>query len=337
MLRWLRFGLGALALLYLALLLGLFGLRAVGAARSGWPALLLEALPYLFLPAPFLCVSAVALRSRTALVLAAVPLATFAYLYGPRLAPRRAVEAAGPDFRVLSFNVGAARGLGQPEPIARTVRAANADLVCLVEAREDTPGTVGAALGDSHPYRADGGSVFVFSRLPLLNPRRGPLRSGAHDSLLVDVVLGDRLLTLAVVHLQRTDEYPGLGRGFPALLRAASGYRTDRRDAAAADLAALLHDVGAPLVLVGDFNLTEWSHSYQRLTADLEDSHLEAGQGFGHTYPTTLRSVVPGLALPLLRIDYVFHSTDLVALRAWVGPDGSSDHLPVLADLAFRY
>jgi endonuclease/exonuclease/phosphatase family metal-dependent hydrolase len=41
-------------------------------------------------------------------------------------------------------------------------------------------------------------------------------------------------------------------------------------------------------------------------------------------------------SVPLLRIDYVFHSAELVALHAAAGPDGGSDHLPMAARLAFR-
>jgi vancomycin resistance protein VanJ len=34
------------------------------------------------------------------------------------------------------------------------------------------------------------------------------------------------------------------------------------------------------------------------------------------------------------RVDYIWHTPDLVALEAWVGADAGSDHLPVLARLA---
>jgi endonuclease/exonuclease/phosphatase family metal-dependent hydrolase len=37
---------------------------------------------------------------------------------------------------------------------------------------------------------------------------------------------------------------------------------------------------------------------------------------------------------PLVRIDYVWHTPDLRALRCQTGPDGGSDHLPLQAELA---
>jgi endonuclease/exonuclease/phosphatase (EEP) superfamily protein YafD len=36
------------------------------------------------------------------------------------------------------------------------------------------------------------------------------------------------------------------------------------------------------------------------------------------------------------RIDYVFHSTDMVAVSATTGDYGGSDHRPVIAKLDFR-
>jgi vancomycin resistance protein VanJ len=336
MLRWLRRGLAALALLYLAALATLLGLVASGSAREGWPALLREMMLFLFVPVPFLLLAALLVRARAALVLISLPIALFAVLYAPQFVPRAQAAAAGPSFRVLSFNVGAARGLGQPGPVLRAVREVEPDIVCLVEARTDSLNTIGAALLDAYPYQAGSDTVFIFSRFPLLNARSDLLRTGAHDSLLVDVEVGDRLVALAAAHLLRIDAYQGLGRGLGPLLRAGSVYRTDRRDGATAELAALMRDLGGPRLLVGDFNMTQWSHSYGQLSAELRDSHLEAGWGFGHTYPTALLAGLPRLSVPLLRIDYIFNSADLVVLRAGVGPDGGSDHLPVVADLAFR-
>ena len=329
-----RFGLGVLALLYAAALAAFFGMLASGSARAGWPALLREMMLPLFIPLPVLLAAGLILHARAALALTLLPLALFVHFYGPHFVPKAPAMAAGPRLRVFSFNVGAARGLGPPEAVVGAVRAADADVVFLVEARRDSLDTIGVALIDAYPHQAGSSSVFAFSRFPLLQPRGGQLRSGAHDSLLVDAELEGRLVAFAGVHLLRTEAYAGLGRGLSPLLHAARQYRTDRRDAAAAELAALLRQIGGSVVLVGDFNMTDWSHSYKEITADLQDAYLEAGWGFGHTYPTASRTL--GLSVPLLRIDYIFHSADLAALRAWVGPDGGSDHLPIVADLAFR-
>ena len=60
------------------------------------------------------------------------------------------------------------------------------------------------------------------------------------------------------------------------------------------------------------------------------DSFSEVGWGVGHTfYP-------PQLPFPIQRIDYVWHSEDFRATQAYVGEDGGSDHLPIVAKLRLR-
>jgi vancomycin resistance protein VanJ len=336
MLTWLRDGVQAFATLYLGGIAAARGARALGSERAGWPAFLRELELLLFAPLPLLLIVAMVLRARGAVVVLLVPLTVLTFLIGPRFAPKAPAPAGGPHIRVLSFNVGAARGLTRPAAVVQAIRASGPDVVCLVEAPANTEATIGDALRDTYPHQAGSASVFVFSRFPLTDARMGVLRNGAKDSLQATLELDNRLIGLTAVHLQRVDAFPGLGSGPMPLLRAARGFATDARDAAVNEVVPLLRREGGTQVLVGDFNLTPTSQAHQRLSAELQDAFYEAGWGLGHTYPTVARS--PGLVVsfPLVRIDYIFHSRDLVASRAWVGADGGSDHLPVIADLAFR-
>jgi endonuclease/exonuclease/phosphatase (EEP) superfamily protein YafD len=319
---------------YLAGLSTFFWMVGSGQASAGWPALLRELLLYLFLPLPFLVAAGLMLRARMVIAWSLLPIVPFLYVFGPQFSPRAPVEADGARMRVFSFNVGAARGLGQLGPVLDAVLRADADVVVLVEAREGSLNTIGAALAGTYLYQAGSKSVYIFSRLPLADARSGIVRSGAHDSLVAQVQLGGRLIDVAAVHLLRTEAYEESGSRVPSLFRTARQYQTAERDAAAAELSANLSRTGRPAVLAGDFNMTASSRSYDLVAARFEDSFREAGWGFGHTYPSALNSL--GVSLPLLRVDYIFHSPELVALRAMVGPPGGSDHLPLIADLATR-
>ncbi len=81
--------------------------------------------------------------------------------------------------------------------------------------------------------------------------------------------------------------------------------------------------------------MTDQSENYARLVhAGLTDAFRAAGQGFGFTWPATLHDAYLSPP-PLARIDYIFHTPHFYPRRAWVGPAIGSDHLPVLAELAW--
>ena len=78
-------------------------------------------------------------------------------------------------------------------------------------------------------------------------------------------------------------------------------------------------------VLAGVFTLSEYMHKpYKRLTDVLIDSYNTRGFGIGATYPT---------GLPLIRIDYIFSTPDLVPVFARSIPTPYSDHAIVVTDL----
>lgn len=93
-----------------------------------------------------------------------------------------------------------------------------------------------------------------------------------------------------------------------------------------------------PVIVVGDFNSTDQSDVYAVLTGKLTEAHRAAGWGFGHTFPA-YTGWFRGLPIipRQMRLDMVFYSDAFVAVASRVGTtSGESDHLPVLAKLAWR-
>lgn len=86
-----------------------------------------------------------------------------------------------------------------------------------------------------------------------------------------------------------------------------------------------LADGPASAVVVGDLNATARSPEVRVLLGTLRDAWA-AGRGDGYTHRTER---------PRRRIDYVLHTPDLVAERAYVVGGDGSDHLAVVADLSF--
>jgi vancomycin resistance protein VanJ len=97
------------------------------------------------------------------------------------------------------------------------------------------------------------------------------------------------------------------------------------RSAQAEDLLSWTRELDAPVIVAGDFNTPPFGSIYGGLTGRYRDAFAEAGRGWGYTYPARL---------PLLRIDYIFHSTAWSTLSAETAPPAGSDHRAVFAELA---
>lgn len=84
-----------------------------------------------------------------------------------------------------------------------------------------------------------------------------------------------------------------------------------------------------PTILLGDFNATAASVVYRELTGALVDARLSAPK------PRQPTSTFPS-ALPVLRIDHVFVSPDMIIKSAFAPYDPltrrASDHLPLVVD-----
>jgi vancomycin resistance protein VanJ len=326
----LRLGVAGAAVAYVAALALYLAAVAGGVAMNGWLGTVRELALYLFVPLPALLLAGLLLRARRTLLLLLLPTAAFLALYGGQFVPRATAAAAGPAFRVLTFNVAAGRGYGQAEPVVQLIRSVAPDLVALQEVRADALDTIGAALRESYPYQGRSADGVILSRAPLLETYALRPETGAHEGLVAEAVIGDRVVTLVNAHPYLPTQYSHWRR---AGLDLARSYSTSARNAAVADLLDYLQTVDGPRVLVGDFNMSASSFAHDLLTTQLRDAYQEAGWGFGHTVPANLEPAAPAISLPLFRVDYIFHSSELAARRAWVGPYTNSNHLPVIADL----
>lgn len=98
-----------------------------------------------------------------------------------------------------------------------------------------------------------------------------------------------------------------------------------------------------PVILAGDFNMTDLTEDYGRIAAQYHDAYRQVGWGMGFTfpdqrYPNALSGAPFNRELPFppwMRLDYVFYSAPLRAAEAHVWPDsGGSDHRPLWVRLA---
>jgi endonuclease/exonuclease/phosphatase family metal-dependent hydrolase len=105
-----------------------------------------------------------------------------------------------------------------------------------------------------------------------------------------------------------------------------SNNRAERLDQAKR-VVELLGGSEQPTVLVGDLNARPRARAISTLTAHWRDTWTEVGVGRGYTFRADK---------PTARIDYVLHSSAVLARAAEVITTYGSDHLPVFAEFSLR-
>ena len=275
--------------------------------------------------------------------LAALPaLIAFIVYYGPLLAPKSIAAPEGArELSVLTYNLHAE--WSQFEPMAALIREANADVVALQELGAPAAQYFAERLSELYPYQAlhtDSQEFIigqgVLSRYPIVEDRYLTEKYGQQRTVL-DV--GGRRVVLYNVHPTAPFARQSGTLVFDAQDRGASLHSV-------LELAARETD---PLILAGDFNMTDRTADYARVTERYRDAFRQTGQGLGFTLPdySTPQAFAFAVRLPdwlklswlpvplLTRIDYVFHNEAFASLDAKVWPtSGGSDHRPVFARLA---
>jgi vancomycin resistance protein VanJ len=176
----------------------------------------------------------------------------------------------------------------------------------------------------------------VFSRYPLTKLTSKHLFELGWQIQIMRVQVGERTFILYNCHPLSSNimHYLHYGQSVPLEVR----YSFDIRTTLIKQLITDMAERTEPIMVVGDFNSTPQSDVYRILSEKLLDSQQEAGWGFGHTFPSRLINFRSLPLFPrLIRIDMILHSQDFVALSNYVSTaHGESDHLPVVAQLAWK-
>ena len=315
-------GIAVLALLWLAGIQGIWwlDLANVFALCLFVPLLLLAPIAWLF--------PAQRLRGATALVVVA-----FFGLFGSRFIPPAAQLTGGAPLQLATFNLHYGIDEAQLSDRIAAIRAQHADVIALQELSIPAAAAIQRELIREYPYQALAPSesftgMGVISRyaLELLPPppqlaaQLALVRVGSVDVTLINVSLTSPELKQRRLPIVRWVK--GLG-----------GYRTSKRSRDVKRLLQLIDQVRGPLVVAGDFNLSDREADYSQFAARLHDAYRETSWGFGHTYPNSLRLAGVPIALPLTRIDYIWSAGGVVPAATWVACGSESDHCMVIADV----
>ena len=243
------------------------------------------------------------------LIMGAVNVFLVAPLYLDDPAP-----AASPEtIRIVSFNVGAGRA-DQAE-ILDWMSDTPPDLVFLLESTEEwiaampTNGT-GYSVGNQIPDdRAYGISVLGRGATGVEQLRLGVTRDPV---VRVAATIGEEAVVVYAVHPRPPDS--------PAT--------ADARDSLFAELATLVTAETTPVIVIGDFNATSWSHAFRKFEGDTGLVNSQRGFGLSATWPTSM-------PITLIPLDHMMHSDSLTTVSRHVGPDLGSDHMPLTVEVSW--
>ncbi|MGQ5261225.1 endonuclease/exonuclease/phosphatase family protein [Micromonospora sp. ZYX-F-536] len=315
-----------LVLAALALLLGLILLlHAQIPNRIGNLGSLVETfLPWFGLLIPVLLIGALWRRSASAVAALLLPAVVWLNLFGGLLVDK---SRPGGDLTVAQQNVNA----NNPDPAgtARDLAAAGADVLALVELSPQAAGTYERELANAYPYHTVQGTVGLWSKLPLSDSQPVDIRMDAgplaatkpaditmayNRALRATVVTDQGPLAVYVAHLGSVRVNPR------------AGFWTAHRDRNAWALGeAVAAERNERVVLLGDLNGTMDDRVFGSITSRLRSAQVEAGDGFGFTWPATF---------PVVRIDQIL-VRGVKPESSWVLPATGGDHLPVAASISW--
>ncbi|MCS7001795.1 MAG: endonuclease/exonuclease/phosphatase family protein [Dehalococcoidia bacterium] len=270
---------------------------------------------YLFFPLAAVAVVAAVTRSRAVVAALGLAVGVAIAMFGPGLVS--ALPDAPNDARqitVYSWNILATNR--DVEGIRARILASDAAIVALQElsfAQADALQS-DTALTERYPYRVVRPArgflgMATFSRYPIMQ----------HGELTLPPLIWTRLAidddqTLLVVNAH---PLPGVidwirVAGVPL---APLNYDPARRDEQLDRVTAVLATTrrpNEPVLLVGDFNVSEREPIYRTFTRELTDAHAVVGLGPGNTWKSWF---LIGLPVAIIRIDYLFSSPELTPLR----------------------
>ncbi len=217
--------------------------------------------------------------------------------------------------RAMLINVNTQRG--SPSRVIAAIRRENPDIVVLEEISDKWVEALGPIL-ESYAIRKiqtrdDNFGIGLLSRVPCVSTQVVYMGEAEVPSILTEATLEGRRLILVATH-----PLPPGGPNY-------SAYRNEQLEVVARRVAAM----DGPVLLLGDLNVTPWSHYYRRFVSTSGLSDAATGRTIMPTWPTFC-------SLLWIQIDHCFHSDEIDIGATRVGENVGSDHYPLIVDFALR-
>jgi vancomycin resistance protein VanJ len=290
----------------------LIGLWLLTGERISFIRVFINLLPPLLLPGIIALPIGILLRKWRPVLLVLPSVLMFLALYGTAFIPK-SPSAEEANLTVLSYNILAVNA--DFSGVETLIRESNADVVAMQEMRSGMFNFLQENLADTHPYvvgHETETSTVIFSRFPI---RESSITFPTYAIL----DMNGRDIIVYAIHL------PVPTGGYFSSER-----RSERLDIVLEEVA----DDAMPQILLGDFNMSDATQDYRRMAQRFTDVYRQTQMGFGTTFPNWvgINRDIHGWT-SLIRLDYVFVSSDIIPIDARVIYSGMSDHFGIVARL----
>lgn len=181
----------------------------------------------------------------------------------------------------------------------------------------------------------------IFSKYPILSTEHQKYKNTHNGSMFCDISIKEKIIRVVNCHLQTSNinqkkqEIEDLKQIFAPRIFAKAiqnlfktiTNNSSHRSKQALAINEIVQNTKYPIFVCGDINETPSSFVYSEVKGDLKDGFKEAGKGFGATYKKLFG---------LIRVDYIFHSSEVECVNYLVEKADYSDHHPVFGFYSFK-
>ena len=225
-----------------------------------------------------------------------------------------------------------------PETLVELLLNRTPDLVFLQEVTEIHEEEAFPQLIEAYPYQFSSPRTTILSKFPLRATETIHLADHSEFQQRAIARINEQEITL--YNIQTISPWIRFHQILPFFKIPFYDYR--ERSEEIIDLVKRLQKETNPVIVAGDFNLTDQTQDYHRLRQVLRDAFRESGWGLGLTWPQgwplnfLIKNSTQTLDYPLFRIDYIWYSPDGESKMTKVLASTGSDHLPVETLVYFR-
>ncbi|MEG4984190.1 endonuclease/exonuclease/phosphatase family protein [Microcoleus sp. BR0-C5] len=238
-----------------------------------------------------------------------------------------------PGIKILSHNVG--WYATQSQTLVKLIQQQKPDIIFLQEIVKKHTKRTFTWLKADYPYQMGISRVGILSKYPIISSEI--LHLAGHRETQQRAIINFNGEEVVIYNMQATGPWLKISKKFGFIKIPV--YKYDKRSPEIQDLVQRVERETLPVIVAGDFNMTDETQDYDRVQKVMQDSFRKSGFGFGFTWPHgwELKFLVKRsnwrLNYPVCRIDYIWYSKHWGAKSSSVLEATESDHLPVAAEL----